>query len=75
MGDNAVLLHENIICDHYIYESVWSPTLGEIVSVDRKHGNTHDCHAICQLKGGLIISHAPRELAEYFWFFFGHSGS
>ena len=42
MDDNAVLLHESVIRDHHIYKSVWSPTLGEIVSVDREHGNTHD---------------------------------
>ena len=46
MKDNAVLLHESIIRDHHIYESVWSPTLGEIVSVDREHENTHDRHAV-----------------------------
>ena len=42
MDDNVVLHHESIIRGHHIYISVWSPTLGEIMSVDREHGNTHD---------------------------------
>ena len=75
MEDNAVLLHETVIRGHHIYKSVWSPTLGEIVSVDREHGNTHDSHAVCLLQGGSIIGHAPRELAEYFCFFLGHGGT
>lgn len=33
-------LHESVIRGHHVYKSVWSPTLGEIVSVDHEHGNT-----------------------------------
>ena len=51
-----------------IYKSVWSPTLGEIVSIDCEHRNTHDRHAVGLLKGGSIIGHAPRELGKYFGF-------
>ena len=75
MEDNAVLLHESVIRGHHIYKSVWSPRVGEIVSVDREHGNSHDRHAVCLLKGSSIIGHAPRELAKYFWFFLGHGGT
>ena len=70
MEDNAML---SVIHGHHIYKSMWSPILGEIVSVDHEHGNTHDCHTVCLLKGGSIIGHAPRELAKYSWFFLGHN--
>ena len=67
MEDSAVLLHESVICGHHIYESVWSLILGETVSVDCEHGNLHDRHAVCLLKGGSIVGHVPRELAKYFF--------
>ena len=50
-----MLLHKSVIRGHHIYKCVWSPTLGEIMFVDRKHGNTHDRHALCLLEGGSII--------------------
>ena len=43
--------------------------------VEREHGNTHDCHAVCLLKGGSIVGHVPREVAKYFWFFLDHGGT
>ena len=56
-----MLLHESVIRGHHIYKSVWSPRVGEIVSVDHEHRNTHDRHAVCLLKESAIIDHAPRE--------------
>ena len=75
MEDNTVLLHESVICGHHIYKSEWSLRVSEIVSVDCEHGNIHDHHAVCLLKGSWIIGHAPRELVKYFWFFLGHGGT
>ena len=54
---------------------MWTPRLGEIVFVEHKHGNTHDCHAVCLLKGGSIVGHVPREVVKYFWFLLGHDGT
>ena len=34
---------------------MWSPTVGEIVSVDREEENAHNRHAVCLLKAGAII--------------------
>ena len=53
-----MFLHKSVIRGHHINKCVRSPTLGEIESIDREHGNTHDthdCHTLCQLKGGSII--------------------
>ena len=75
MDNNAVLVQESMIRGHHIYKSVWSPILGEIMSVDREHGNLHDRYAVCLLKGGSIVGHVPRELAKYFWFFLAHGGT
>ena len=66
------LVQESVIHGHHIYKSVWSPILGEIVDVDREHGNLHDHYTVCPLKGGSIVGHAPRELAKYFRFFLAH---
>ena len=61
-----MLVQESVIRGHHIYKSMWSPIVCEIVSVDREHGNLHDRCAVYLLKGGSIVSHAPRELAKYF---------
>ena len=39
-----VVVQETVIRGHDIYKSVWSPMLGEIMSVDVdwEHGNLHD---------------------------------
>ena len=55
---HGVLLHENVILGHHIYKGVWSP-------IDCEHGNHHDRRAVCLLKGGSVVGHAPRELAKY----------
>ena len=47
-----------------LYESVWCPILGEVVSIDHQYGNLRDRHTVL-LKGGLIVVHVPRELAKY----------
>ena len=52
-----MLLHMSVIHGHHnIYKCVWSSTLSEIVSVDREHGNNHDCHALflVKKKGSII---------------------
>ena len=53
MEDNAVLLHESVIRGHHIYKSVWSPRVGEIVSVDREHRNTHELF-VCWKEARLL---------------------
>ena len=50
-----MLLHKSVIRGHYIKNLCGALTLGEIVSVDCKHRNTHDRHVLCLLKGGSII--------------------
>ena len=58
-----MLLHKSVIHGHNIKNVYGTRHLvyGEIVSVDRKHGNTHDRHALCLLKRSSIIGIALSE--------------
>ena len=56
MEDNAVLLHESVIRGHHIYKRVWSPRVGEIVSVDCEHRNTRSS---CCLSAERKLDYRP----------------
>ena len=66
MEESAILFHKSVIRGHHVYKRTWNPIVGEILAVDREHGNTQDRHAACLLKEGAIVGHAPSEQARYF---------
>ena len=57
----------------YIYKDVW-PCVGEELSLEQEHGNSHDFYAITVKKDGLIVGRVPRELSKLFWTFLSNGG-
>jgi len=51
---------ESIICGHYIYKEIWTPLIGEVLTVctyDKEHGNSD----ISIMNNGEIVGYVPRE--------------
>ena len=62
----AICLFESVIRGHHIYKSVWTPSIGEILEVEREPDNIHDVHALSVQKTGNIVGHIPREVSRVF---------
>lgn len=48
LKEKAVLCHECCSWFPYTYTgtlSIWRPRIGEVLAINRKVGNAHDCHA------------------------------
>ena len=55
--EDAILIHESIIRGHHVYKDIWSPTMGEILEVQREPENEHDLRAVCLLRLGTVVGH------------------
>ncbi len=64
----------SIIRGHHVYKQVWTPFLGEIVSLHHESENNHDSHAVAIMKDDTVVGHTPRELSRIFSFFLEHDG-
>ena len=51
-------------------KDIWSPYIGEHLTLQCEDSNTHDRHAVCLMKDNCAVGHAPRELSRVFWYFF-----
>ena len=66
---------ESAIRGHHIYKAVWTPFIGETLSLTKEDGNPEDPSAVAIMKGTTIVGHAPRELSRVFSFFMQHDGT
>ena len=73
-GSDAIFLYESVIRGHHIYKRVWTPIIGEILSVAIDSANRHDRFAVAVLKAGAIVGHIPKEVSRLFYFFLLHGG-
>ena len=55
---------DSVIRAHHIYKDVWSPCVGEELSLEQEHENSHDFYETTVKKDGLIVGHVPRELSK-----------
>ena len=65
---------DSVIRGHHIYKDVWTPYVGEELSLEQEHGNSHDFYATTVKKDGLIAGRVPRELSKLFWTFLSNGG-
>ncbi len=66
---------ESVIRGHHVYNSVWTSSFGEILSLSPEDGNENDAYAVAVMKDPIVVGHAPRELPRVFSFFIRHDGS
>ncbi len=54
---------ESVIRGHHVYKFIWTPSVGQILSLSREDGNVHNPYSVSVLKDAAIVGHAPRELS------------
>ena len=54
---------ESVVRGHHVYKAIWTPVIGEELSLRAEDNNEHDNHAVAVLKGRNVIGHVPRSTA------------
>ena len=72
MAESEECTLESVIRGHHIYKWIWRPLVGEVLTLEREEGNTHDRFAI---KDAIVVGHIPREFLRVFWHFLRHGGT
>ena len=58
------------------FEVIWSPYLGENLTIQREEGNIHDRYTVSVVKGDVVVGQAsPRIDACVFFHFLSHRGT
>ena len=64
----------SVVKGHHVYKAVWTPFLGEELSVQPEDHNDHDEHAIAVTRDGRTVGHVPRIISRESWFFLRRGG-
>ena len=75
MAESEECTFESVIRGHYIYKRTWRPLVGEVLTLEREEGNTHDRFAVSLLKDAIVVGHVPREFSRVSWHFLRHGGT
>ena len=54
----------SMIRGHHIYKSIWTPVVGEELTLQREDSNDHDLHAVAVVKDGNVVGHVPRSVCR-----------
>ena len=65
---------ESVVRGHHIYKQVWTPVVGEELTLAREYHNLYDCYATTVNKDAAIVGRVPRELSKLFWNFLASGG-
>lgn len=74
VGDGASLEWQSCICGHHAYCMLWTPVVGELLTLRREPENLFDCHAVAVMKNDLLVGHIPRSLCRVVFYFLGKDG-
>jgi site-specific recombinase len=74
LQEATVVVLESIVRGHHIYKTIWTPRLGETLTVQHEQDNDHDRYAVSVVKSEAIVGHAPCHLAKNMWYFLLHGG-
>ena len=70
----ADLVIESVVRGHHVYKQIWTPLVGEELTLEREHHNIHDCYATTVIKDTMIVGRVPRQLSKAFWNFLAGGG-
>ena len=73
MADSGFQL-EGVVRGHHIYKSVWTPFIGEDLSLQQEPDNSYDSFAVTVMKEGHVVGRVPRELSYSFTSFMQNGG-
>ena len=58
-----------------MYKTVWTPFIGETLSLRIEDGNEQDYFAVAVIKNDNIVGHTPRQFSRVLYFFLSHDGT
>ena len=58
-----------VICGHHVYKDIWTPYVGEKLSLSLEDVNDHDRYAVAVLKGRNIVGPIPQTVSKVTWHF------
>ena len=71
-------LHEftldSVIRGHHVYKDIWTPFVGEELTLNQENGNSHDRYAITVEKDNTIVGRVPKEVSKLFRKFMEEGG-
>ena len=78
VGENTVLEWSSYVRGHHIYCQTWTPTIGEILSLQNEPDNGHYQFSVAVIKNSSVVDHVPRVISRLIFHFLsrdGHTGS
>lgn len=63
-----------VIRGHHVYKDIWTPYVGEELSLSPEDDNDHDRYAVAVVKGRNIVGHIPQTVSKVTWHFIKRGG-
>ena len=63
------LQFKSSIRGHHIYKNLWTPSIGESLSLALESGNSHNRFTVSLVKDERVVGHVPREVSRIFFYF------
>ena len=57
------------ISGHHVYQTFWTPVVGEELPIKKEENNKHNKHAVAVLKSDDVVGHVPCTITRESWFF------
>lgn len=61
--DSTTARFSSCVRGYHVYQSIWLPSIGEIVDCHRERGNATDRYAIKVMKNDDIVGHLPKKIS------------
>ena len=66
---------DSVIRGHHVYKEIWTPFVGEELTLTQENGNCHDRYAITvEKENDMIVGRVPKELSKIFRIFMEGGG-
>ena len=66
---------DSVICGYHVYKEIWTPFVGEELTLTQENGNCHDRYAITvEKENDMIVGRVPKELSKIFRIFMEGGG-
>ena len=55
VGENTVLEWSSYVCGHHICSQIWTPTIGEILSLQNEPDNSHNQFSVAVIENSVVV--------------------
>lgn len=65
---------ESVVRGYHIYQSVWTPNVGDEFVLQTQEQNRHYRYAVAVVASGNVVGHVPKEISKTMFFFLRSNG-